>query len=689
MKLNKITIALLAILLGLGTLTSCKKVDPFTGADNFFLTFELNSEDGTTYKGTIGADEITVNVPSNVPLTSLKAKYSLSELAKVSPKPEEVKNWNDNQTFTVTSYNGTKRAYTVALKRTDYEATSTIHLTTDKEVSQFAAKGVNILVGNLVLGAENSKETITTLEPLKQLKEVRYNLVIHKNVAADLSTLSNLERVGSIRYVGDNKSLKRLNLPKLRALPNGLTIESNTLEGVSFASLEEIGNVTLKSKKLTSLDLPKATAINGDLDIRASELKEIVLPELTSAYNISFNKSSSSKPLQLTKLVAPKLARIGKISLIAAHNLETLALTSLNKAEEIYLNEIKSLKTLDLSSLTEIKVIKVKGDYQGKLANQHLKELAFPKLVKIQEIAFYVNSFANLESFKLPVLKEIEALTMPTVKTTYEAPQLEKITKHITIYNYLPSMLEHLSDVNALQINLVNSKEKIAHLDLSSIKQVKEITLMPNDDLGKVTFPEIVNGKIILSYNSNNSTKAPQMDGVKECKSFSVELANNLKEIELPASLTKVTEDIRMANSIEFVTAKGLKEIGKDLFLKNASIKHLDMPMLEKVGGDLNLQNKNLESANIPQLKEVGSILIGSEGSWDKNTVLTNINFLSGIQKTKKIFIRYCTNLTDFSGIKQLVENGQINKDNWNNKSINNNAYNPTFEDLKAGKYTK
>ena len=84
--------------------------NPFTGVDNNFLSFSLESNENV-WKATIIDNEITVTVPEGTSLDGAQASYTLSEQATVNPNPSSVTAWGEEQQFTVTSYNGTTRTY--------------------------------------------------------------------------------------------------------------------------------------------------------------------------------------------------------------------------------------------------------------------------------------------------------------------------------------------------------------------------------------------------------------------------------------------------------------------------------------------------------------------------------------------------------------------------------------------------
>lgn len=680
---KKSTSLILGLLLLLSTFAGCKKVDPFSGEDNFILSFELSGTEGNAYKGTLSGDEITIRIPSNIARSSLSAKYTLSEMATVTPKPEEVKNWKNSQTFTVTSYSGVKRTYSVQIQTTDVQADNVVQLTTDEEVAQFATQGIDVINGNLIIGSNDTETTIEHIEGLSKLKEVRYNLIIYNNVKADLSPLFNsLERIGSLQFVGQNDNIETLDLPKLRVMPKGMSVTSSTLKSISMPALEEIGGFTIKCDNCATISMPVLKAIYGSFGLQSEMIEVLEFPELTTAQEMTI-----SRTMELCKLVKfsmPKLATSGKISLFTVANLEEFNLPSLKVTDGLLLDNIQSLSALDLSNLESIQSLEFTSDWNGYYKNEVLKEINLPKLTTVDRINFAESTFGKLEALRMPCLKNLEIIYLPKGLITYEAPLLEKVL-WLTMRDYLPSMVEHLKEVGTLQIDLSQNKEEIELIDISSIASLKSVTIDPCT-LRRVIFPQKVEGEIVLNYNSRPAKIAPKMEGLVECGNFKIQYPSDIYDIEFPETLKTINGELVVSNSIRKVTAKGLVKAG-GVNIGNSNTEYVDMPLLETISGTMNLQAKNLKDANFPKLNDVNSLLIGSNGSWNANTQLTNINFLSSLQKIQSIKITYCRSLLDYTGIKQLVENGQINESNWTSSKVNNNLYNPTYQDLKAGRY--
>ena len=126
-------------------------------------------------------------------MAKLTPKYRISELATISPKPESVKDWSAEQTFTVTSHSGSQRMYSVKVEREE-ELNENVNLRTEEDVAAFAARKIDVINGNLTIGAPSGTDSIANIDALAGLKEVRYKLIVNPTFKGELKALGNLSR---------------------------------------------------------------------------------------------------------------------------------------------------------------------------------------------------------------------------------------------------------------------------------------------------------------------------------------------------------------------------------------------------------------------------------------------------------------------------------------------------------------
>lgn len=301
--------------------------NPFTGVDNNFLSFSLESNENV-WKATIIDNEITVTVPEGTSLDGAQASYTLSEQATVNPNPSSVTAWGEEQQFTVTSYNGTTRTYKYTVRYSAVSEIGTFILNSQADVDAFADHHVTVIEGSLSIATvENTEDPVINLNGLVKITEVMDDITIGQYYKGEnLAGLAKLEKVGSIS-MRNNSSLTEFALPNLLSIrgelfianpaENNITsikcpqlttilkscyIQAPNLKSLNLNSLESIpgkgdnsdgdGTFSLYDSQLVSLDLPVLKQVGKEFILSVSskghpELTQINLPELTSCKEVS------------------------------------------------------------------------------------------------------------------------------------------------------------------------------------------------------------------------------------------------------------------------------------------------------------------------------------------------------------------------------------------------------------------
>lgn len=653
-------------LLILFTLTACKK-EPFEGIDNYMLDFRLETAAAETFGGEISENIIKVNIPANIETDKLTAKYTISELAVISPAPETIKDWGSDRNFTITSYNGTQREYTVKITKTDVIAGESVFLRTDEDVASFAARKIDIINGDLIIGAPNGPDSISTIDALDGLKEVRYKLVVNTTYkGADLKGLKKIRKAGDISINGEFKELTKIEFPELEKIASGLSVISRKTTEVLLPKLSSAENIRLKLPRLAKFDLSRLKKIS-ELEIKGcfecyeqdeTTLENIRLPELISGKKIHIDKFSKVKEIDLS-------------------NLETCSVY-------FYVNNTPEMKTLKLDRLKNVE------DW-GITFSETLEHLNFPALEEAGTLKIEKNDM--LKTISMPNLKTINNLLFisgPSISDISSINKLEN-AKSVLIQNS-----SKLSSVKSLSANLKTVENftlyglpLIEDIDLSRVSIKGDLRLLNCPKIKSVKLPENIGKMVELNLASDETvTNLPQITGLKECTDFQISNAPGLKEVVLPSSLEKINGQLYINGGAISISGENLQETGSFNISAN-DLKSLFFPRLEKVSNKLSLFGKFLEKIHLPKIISVGNLEIGGSYAGWQNEKLTNLDFLSTLTSVTAVEIKFCKYLTDYSGLKKAVDSGSINKNNWMPKSIHDNAYNPTFEDLKAGRYVK
>lgn len=340
--------------------TACSDDDdnPLAGVDNHVLSFYLEKGENK-WQAAIVNNEIVLTVPEKIELKDAKANYQLSELATISPDPASITAWDEEQQFTVTSYNGTTQIYKYTIQRSAVSETGNFTFNSQAEVDAFAENHkVSVINGNVYIATtENSGDPITNLDALKDIKEITYALEIGQYYqGTNLAGLSNLEKIGSltIKEEANTLAIETISLPKLISVGEGINIDvrKSGIKEINMPLLHtvlqtfQVEDFTLEKVNLNSLEL-----VGGDLLFNSiststpmNKFTRLELPALKNVTGIFLINSPSA----LETLSLPVLESCGGITLYEAQQLNNLVLSKLSTANgQIYLYDCQALDNVD------------------------------------------------------------------------------------------------------------------------------------------------------------------------------------------------------------------------------------------------------------------------------------------------------------------------------------------------------
>ena len=665
MKLYSIQASLLLLLVL--SVTACKeKIEtPFSGNDNRILELSLTDTKEHTYVASL-ADENTwqIMIPSDADLSNAKVSYRISDQAQIMPKPTEIDNWNNDQAFQVRSYSGERRTYLVQIIREYGEVPNSVKLTTDEEVKAFVAKGISHIEGHLIIGAPIGADSISNVDALTSLEKVDYDIIVNPTYKGeDLSGLRNVKEAG------------------------GVILRSQKLKDATFKNLNVVyDNVDITGNALTKFGMPNATQINGKLKVNKVACNEIDLPlmETIGAVEISFcdfvstvtlrNLKSISGDLviknlnKLGTLTAPKLETInGNMTFNNLHVFGVLSLNKLVSVEnvaflgvnitELYLNELKrcgelSINATSLRTLIAPHLKEINGNFSlVGCGVSNLNQLGVEKIYG--KLSF--SNLSNLQDIEnlCRQLKEVKEVSLIDVnadgKWSFSNSGVQKIN------------IERCRNVEELILPKVMTKIEIKGdgmmqlkqlIKMSGIEEVSENFIISNYHLA--TPQEI---QILL-------TKAGEIKvGCSNILSLSFPLLEEAKNIEynyIPAAYDGKKKEIQAQYAMQKLAAPKLQSVQKMSFNLH-DLEMLDMPQLKTIKERLTVQCHYPKNAN---------------------SVLKNLNGLSALENIKEIQFNNLIVFNDYSFLKKAVANGSLTS-----VKINGSFYQPSLEDLKAGKF--
>lgn len=699
-------------------LGSCSEEEDLTipaDADDNFITALSLTIDDDTYVATIEGQEITVAVPYNVTLTSAVATIEYTQSATINPDPnKEAIDWNREQVFTVTSYNGDTNEYTYRITHDEIEEKGDVTLRTMAEIVAFYEKGISVIDGNLTIGTDEG-EDITSLEKLSNLKSITGDLVLKNSFkATNLTGLEQVTKIGGL-FVGSQSNpstadLSHVSMSNLTEVTGNISIWNNNLKWVELRALNKAGGISLASEIIENIELPELTEVETDFIIEGCLEREFA-DGSTSGYDPPVMKGN------LATFSMPNLQKVGgTLGVNFVATLRTISLAKLETVGNINFEYLPmKFETIDLGALHTVngflkicsaKTVAVIGGTNT--YNDVLTSLeSLSKLEKVGEVLTLTN-FGVLTEISLPSLKQcggiwleglplLESLAIPDV--TFTAPAGETLA---TVHFETCAVLDKLSTsdiLNAkLQIVMGNNKQKLPAFEYKTTISEVDITTAGaiSDDLVFTNW-EKVEGNFSLVMNIGSYTKAINLPDMKEVGGYLniswAKIAPTFRPTVSMPNLETVggqLQVITLGKEYNFSSLKTVCCANNPSYVNDSEATPpvgsinirvqtggVSFPALTRVGGK-GLAVQGGTSLTCPLLTDVDGTLVLNSYNGD-NVEMPMLGKLGGC------YFYNSTSLSDFTFFGKFIENGNITEGNW---TVTGCGYNPTYEDMKAGKYT-
>jgi hypothetical protein len=606
------------------TFGACDKTEetpnPFEGADNHITSFVLKKDD-VHYPAAVSAGTITVTVPANVSLAGFTAEYQLCENAKIAPPPAGITDWDSEQLFIVTAYNGTKTTYKYTVEHSDVVRTGAVILTTQAEVDAFGQGSYTMVDGAIIIGRTSGTDIITSFAPLANLKTVS-SIVINATYEGDLTAFEQLETLGELHVL--SKAVKTVRFPKLKTVRLNMDFDQflNTTSAVPRNIID-------------TLDFPELTIIERSLRIYyADSLASMNFPKLQRVLEDLMLQGAptgaANNFLKLQSINFPELTAVGgTITLKLLTGPKDFTATKLGTISGFDVSSCQSLTNIDLSALTTVK---------GNLALNF--NLQLPALTTVE----------GTLSLNLPTLTSLEGLSSLRKVGTFDAVDLRGITR---------------IDVRGIEIGTLN-------FGSNTLLHTAGITLTGNE-----TFP----GK--LSFNVPASGNKPAtipvtVEGIKEVGALDIPVANDRQGISAVSAidfswLERVTGllNIGHLNNLTTLNLSNLQSVGGLKLDKLTVLETLNLSSLETItenGFNFELWSYDFTALELPALTSVvGNISITG---LDDGAIVETISFpeLTSLTGTLTIatFEDYTNDVfTDLSGFSKLTSAGGVTISNF------------------------
>lgn len=505
--------------------------NPFTGVDNNFLSFSLESNENV-WKATIIDNEITVTVPEGTSLDGAQASYTLSEQATVNPNPSSVTAWGEEQQFTVTSYNGTTRTYKYTVRYSAVSEIGTFILNSQADVDAFADHHVTVIEGSLSIATvENTEDPVINLNGLAKITEVMDDITIGQYYKGEnLAGLAKLEKVGSISMI-NNSSLTEFALPNLLSIRGELFI-ANPAEN-----------------NITSIKCPQLTTILKRCYIQAPNLKSLNLNSLESIPGKGDNNDGdgtfSLYDSQLVSLDLPVLKQVGKEFILSVSSkghpeLTQINLPELTSCKEVYIRDADKLETISLPKLSSLSSFSINSCAKFSKLNEtiapfnmeNLKVLHCPSVTELDasqkdinsiSITYVDNNFVlkgkeemgsySFTGYQLPKTEGIStftSLTVTTPLTNVEIPDIKQVTGELNLQSTANVTLETVNMPDLETVGTFVSKDKYTSVSFPKLTKVTEhLEIRINKtitNLSHLNFKSLKSVEFLYLYGSRNAS---------------------------------------------------------------------------------------------------------------------------------------------------------------------------------------
>lgn len=642
MRLKNFLFGLLACFL----LGACSDDDnaPADADDNFITSVSL-TVNNETYDAVIEGKTITVTVPYTVSLNGATANFAYTPSAKIIPDPATITDWDMERTFRVTSFNGKSNDYTYVVVKDEIRHEGDVELKTPADIISFVATGATIIKGNLIIGSDDENiEEIKDISVLEILKEVEGNIIIRKSyTGGTLTGLDNVTSIGGLQ-IGTEEA----------------PAANNQMEMVSMENLASVaGDISIYGSGAKIIEFKNLEAIEGNLVFsNVSQLSQISLPKLKEAGSVDFKVL----PRDFSTLNIPQLTTVeGDLNIqgiIGDVHEGGLTLLTGN------------------TGLTSISGLEKLSKVGGTLSFQYFENLtSFPDFSNLKQLGglylTYNHKVSSIDISNADIIGKDGATGLIKIDN-----------------NRILTELKTKEDLTGVDVWLLSQGYYIK----TNFTDVNNVDCSFGDENIENTSLKKVNGNLAIEARTS-SMKYPNLSEVNgflyidaaDCSNFDMQ---NLKQTggQLYISLKSMAV-VNMSN-LKFVCISEnpqYRNNGTDIYgilygslhLKISS--DVSLPSLERIGG-VGLTLSGSQGFSAPVLKIVnGQIHVNAS-----KRLTSNLFSIPALEKLSGVKFRKNTKFDDFSVFGKFIDNGQITADNW---SVTGCGYNPTYEDMKAGRY--
>lgn len=469
--------------------------------------------------------------------------------------------------------------------------------------------------------------------------------------------------------------LKTVNLPSLLGVTGDFVVNSSVIEKISIPKVEFIGeDMYITSDALLDLDANAVESVGASLIVKGSVAqKESATTEaiVFSALKQVGNELTIQYFPKLQGIYLPALESVaGTASFSDMSSIGSLAMTELHSVGGLTIKNCKEISIVELPGLISCGETSVDANKVNKLNIASLKDVLgdmtltnlLIEELDLSQINFngntltlqceQLNKIVGSETFNgsLFLLPKDCRLTEFTLEGISNIQGDFQCIDYFYVKEFVMPFIRVAGDMTiALNSGSVNTAAEIEFPKLQEIGGA--LTLGKNINANKIDFPLL---KRILGSCSVTTSS------LKDDIEFS-----NLESIGTEAGSTQAEFNINKTNILcpKLKTIHGGVNIITDVAMFGMTANNISYPNVESISGDL--------SITCP------FSAFGPNG-------IVSIDF-SGLKSVKSINISGQGDINNFSTFKYLFENNILTEaSQWD---VTDCGYNPTYQDMKDGKY--
>lgn len=455
-----------------------------------------------------------------------------------------------------------------------------------------------------------------------------------------------------------------------------------------------IGSDAEDAEPITNLDgLSNLKEVSYDIRIMNYSGEDIAgLGNLEIAGGLHIENATALKILSLPKLIKAPVSGVT----VTAETLGNVSLPALTEAGALYIRSY-NLSSLDFSALATVHgdlTLNVNKDINNMSSSGltgTIEQISFPMLKECGNVQ--IAGFAAVTAIGIPMLESVDNLSIEQFKTleTLSLPQMKTAND---IYIHGANIAEEL-DFKSLETVTGNLKVDASKIEncfgLSALRTIQGMLILWNyhftslEGLADLT----VNGGVEIAKASATYTTLDlsHINVPSNEASITISEGGSIDELILPETIV-ANLNLSFAFRSAFPVIKGVKsaqyiDISLNQF-EAIDIVFEDLTSVYSLSVTRTSSGKSAKSIKCANVTELRGLSISN--CPDLTTL--DFNKLEKLTSTRgAIKITDCTNLRDFSTFKTIFENyTSLASKHWR---VSGNGYNPTFDDMKVGRYTQ